>query len=86
MLQPLPALLVEAASSTHQPYQNSDESDVSTMDSGRWVSFQMTSPASPTYNLVNLVASRQQASRGSWRRDAGEGARQLQSLSLRAVG
>ncbi|KAG8079990.1 hypothetical protein GUJ93_ZPchr0007g6143 [Zizania palustris] len=32
-----------------------DESDVSTMDSGRWISFQMatTAPTSPTYNLVN---------------------------------
>ncbi|XP_062188256.1 protein BZR1 homolog 1 [Phragmites australis] len=33
-----------------------DESDVSTVDSGRWISFQMaatTAPASPTYNLVN---------------------------------
>ncbi|TVU38212.1 hypothetical protein EJB05_11590 [Eragrostis curvula] len=35
-----------------------DESEVSTVDSGRWISFQMaaaanTAPASPTYNLVN---------------------------------
>ncbi|XP_072979049.1 protein BZR1 homolog 1-like [Typha angustifolia] len=33
-----------------------DESDASTVDSGRWVSFQMTAPASPTFNLVNPVA------------------------------
>ncbi|XP_039119568.1 protein BZR1 homolog 1-like [Dioscorea cayenensis subsp. rotundata] len=33
-----------------------DESDISTIDSGRWVSFQMTAPASPTFNLVNPVA------------------------------
>ncbi|KAJ6801956.1 protein BZR1-like protein 1-like [Iris pallida] len=38
-----------------------DESDVSTVDSGRWVSFQMTAPSSPTFNLINPVASRQQA-------------------------
>ncbi|KAJ6808354.1 protein BZR1-like protein 1-like [Iris pallida] len=38
-----------------------DESDVSTVDSGRWVSFQMTAPASPTFNLVNPIASRQVA-------------------------
>lgn len=30
-----------------------DESDVSTVDSGRWISFQHTAPASPTFNLVN---------------------------------
>uniref|UniRef100_A0ACD5YX93 Uncharacterized protein n=1 Tax=Avena sativa TaxID=4498 RepID=A0ACD5YX93_AVESA len=33
-----------------------DESDVSTVDSGRWISFQMaatTAPTSPAYNLVN---------------------------------
>ncbi|VAH44421.1 unnamed protein product [Triticum turgidum subsp. durum] len=36
-----------------------DESDVSTVDSGRWISFQMatTAPTSPAYNLVNLGAS-----------------------------
>uniref|UniRef100_A0A0E0I2U3 Protein BZR1 homolog n=2 Tax=Oryza TaxID=4527 RepID=A0A0E0I2U3_ORYNI len=36
-----------------------DESDVSTVDSGRWISFQMatTAPTSPTYNLVNPGAS-----------------------------
>ena len=37
-----------------------DESDVSTVDSGRWISFQMsatTAPASPAYNLVNRGAS-----------------------------
>jgi brassinosteroid resistant 1/2 len=36
-----------------------DESDVSTVDSGRWISFQVaaatTAPASPTYNLVNSM-------------------------------
>lgn len=32
-----------------------DESDASTVDSGRWLSFQMTAPPSPTYNLVNTV-------------------------------
>ncbi|XP_047069336.1 protein BZR1 homolog 1-like isoform X1 [Lolium rigidum] len=33
-----------------------DESDVSTVDSGRWISFQMatTAPTSPAYNLVNI--------------------------------
>ncbi|URD85644.1 hypothetical protein MUK42_27222 [Musa troglodytarum] len=30
-----------------------DESDASTVGSGRWINFQMTAPASPTYNLVN---------------------------------
>jgi brassinosteroid resistant 1/2 len=38
-----------------------DESDVSTVDSGRWISFQMaaatTAPASPTYNLVNSASN-----------------------------
>ncbi|CAM0906461.1 unnamed protein product [Alopecurus aequalis] len=36
-----------------------DESDVSTVDSGRWISFQMatTAPTSPAYNLVNRGAS-----------------------------
>ncbi|KAF0931011.1 hypothetical protein E2562_038940, partial [Oryza meyeriana var. granulata] len=36
-----------------------DESDVLTVDSGRWISFQMatTTPMSPTYNLVNPGAS-----------------------------
>ncbi|PKA49823.1 Protein brassinazole-resistant 1 [Apostasia shenzhenica] len=30
-----------------------DESDASTVDSGRWGAFQNTAPASPTFNLVN---------------------------------
>ncbi|XP_072991070.1 protein BZR1 homolog 1-like [Typha latifolia] len=30
-----------------------DESDASTIDSGRWVGFQMMAPASPTFNLIN---------------------------------
>ncbi|ONK59885.1 uncharacterized protein A4U43_C08F11960 [Asparagus officinalis] len=34
------------------PIPECDESDVSTVDSGRWVSFQMTAPSSPTFNLV----------------------------------
>ncbi|CAL9774972.1 unnamed protein product [Musa acuminata subsp. burmannicoides] len=34
-----------------------DESDASTVDSGRWVNFQMTAPGSPTFNLVNAVAA-----------------------------
>ncbi|XP_077233248.1 protein BZR1 homolog 1-like [Tasmannia lanceolata] len=38
-----------------------DESDASTVDSGRWVSFQTgppatTAPSSPTFNLVNPIA------------------------------
>ncbi|KAJ0982186.1 hypothetical protein J5N97_010441 [Dioscorea zingiberensis] len=36
-----------------------DESDASTVDSSRWVSFQMTAPASPTFNLVNPVVPMQ---------------------------
>ncbi|KAJ0973661.1 hypothetical protein J5N97_015626 [Dioscorea zingiberensis] len=39
-----------------------DESDASTVDSGRWVSFQMsTAPASPTFNLVKPLAPVQDA-------------------------
>ncbi|XP_074577109.1 protein BZR1 homolog 1-like [Curcuma longa] len=34
-----------------------DESDASTVGSGRWINFQMTAPASPTYNLVNSGAT-----------------------------
>ncbi|XP_020584222.1 protein BZR1 homolog 1-like [Phalaenopsis equestris] len=34
-----------------------DESDGSTIDSTRWVSFQNTAPASPTFNLVNPGAA-----------------------------
>ncbi|PKU87073.1 protein BZR1 homolog 1-like [Dendrobium catenatum] len=34
-----------------------DESDASTIDSGRWVSFQNTAPASPTFNLINPAAA-----------------------------
>ncbi|KAK8943776.1 hypothetical protein KSP40_PGU018292 [Platanthera guangdongensis] len=34
-----------------------DESDASTIDSGRWVSFQNTAPASPTFNLVKQGAA-----------------------------
>ncbi|XP_047069558.1 protein BZR1 homolog 1-like isoform X2 [Lolium rigidum] len=36
-----------------------DESDVSTVDSGRWISFQMatTAPTSPAYNLINRAPS-----------------------------
>ncbi|XP_008806188.2 protein BZR1 homolog 1-like [Phoenix dactylifera] len=33
-----------------------DESDASTVDSRRWFSFQMTAPASPSFNLVNPAA------------------------------
>ncbi|KAL8160399.1 hypothetical protein V2J09_001936 [Rumex salicifolius] len=40
-----------------------DESDTSTTDSGRWMSFQMgasqTTPSSPTFNLVKLSAGQQ---------------------------
>ncbi|XP_010907212.1 protein BZR1 homolog 1 [Elaeis guineensis] len=32
-----------------------DESDASTVDYGRWFSFHMTAPASPSFNLVNPV-------------------------------
>ncbi|KAK1267797.1 hypothetical protein QJS04_geneDACA006210 [Acorus gramineus] len=40
-----------------------DESDASTIDSGRWVSFgtgppSSATPASPTYNLVNAIVAR----------------------------
>ncbi|XP_074589629.1 protein BZR1 homolog 1-like [Curcuma longa] len=34
-----------------------DESDASTVGSGRWINFQMTAPASPTYNLVDPCAA-----------------------------
>ncbi|PKU87750.1 protein BZR1 homolog 1 [Dendrobium catenatum] len=33
-----------------------DESDVSVVDSGRWVNFHNTAPASPTFNLINRAA------------------------------
>ncbi|PSS21386.1 BES1/BZR1 protein [Actinidia chinensis var. chinensis] len=42
-----------------------DESDVSTVDSGRWVSFQtVTAPASPTFNLVKPVAQQSSLQEG----------------------
>nr|CAD1832461.1 unnamed protein product [Ananas comosus var. bracteatus] len=40
----------------HATIPECDESDISTIDSGRWVSYQMTAPASPTYNLINPAA------------------------------
>lgn len=40
----------------HATIPECDESDISTVDSGRWVSYQMTAPASPTYNLINPAA------------------------------
>ncbi|KAM0950424.1 putative transcription factor BES/BZR family [Dioscorea sansibarensis] len=43
-----------------------DESDASTVDSGRWVSFQpSTAPASPTFNLVKHLAPVQDAGVGA---------------------
>ncbi|XP_020099875.1 LOW QUALITY PROTEIN: protein BZR1 homolog 1-like [Ananas comosus] len=40
----------------HATIPECDELDISTVDSGRWVSYQMTAPASPTYNLINPAA------------------------------
>ncbi|XP_020580249.1 protein BZR1 homolog 1-like [Phalaenopsis equestris] len=42
-----------------------DESDASIVDSGRWVSFHNTAPASPTFNLINRGASVAEAAAGA---------------------
>ena len=51
------------ASPTRKPttVPECDESDASTVDSGRWVSFPMAAPPSPTFNLVNPVSRAQAA-------------------------
>ncbi|CAA6657553.1 unnamed protein product [Spirodela intermedia] len=61
---PHPLFAVSApASPTRKPaaIPECDESDASTVDSGRWVSFQMAAPPSPTFNLVNPISRPQAA-------------------------
>lgn len=52
-----------------------DESEVSTVESGRWISFQMaaaTAPASPAYNLVHRHGAGAASASNSMETDGGE--------------
>ncbi|KAJ6845316.1 protein BZR1-like protein 1-like [Iris pallida] len=74
MLQPLPALLVEAASSTQRPYQNAM---IRCLHCGFWTMGQLPDDSSSFTHLQSHQPGRLKATGccGSWRRDVGEGAR-----------